>query len=97
MDRRKIGTSIAILMFSLSVGSAASAGRSDGFATPVDPPPPPRGGTLVGAPPVRSTTCGGAVGCGILSGACALAGGTYSEWHSDDHGHTHGICTWPWE
>jgi hypothetical protein len=102
MDRRKFGTSTAIVavvlgLGSLGIGSAASAGAGDLLGTPADPPRPPRPGTLVGAPPVPATTCGGVVGCGILSAACALAGGTYSEWHSDDHGHPHGICTWPWE
>jgi hypothetical protein len=97
MNRGKIGASIAILTFSLSAASVASAGSGDVLGTPTDPPPPPRGWTLVGGGPVPSTTCGGAISCGLLKTACGLAGGTYSEWHSSDHGHTHGICTWPWE
>ena len=103
MNRRRIGTAIAILTLGLSagslgVGSAVSAGHADVFGTPTaPPPPPPRLGTLVGPPPVRATTCEGADSCGLLSAACAFVGGTYSEWHSSDHGHTHGICTWPWE
>ena len=102
MNRRRIGTAIAILTLGLSAGSlgagsAVSAGHADVLGTPTAPPPPPRPGTLVWTPPARATTCEGAVQCGILGGACALVGGTYSEWHSSDHGHTHGICTWPWE
>ena len=97
MNRLKLGTSIAIVILSLGVGGATSAGAGDLLGTPTDPPPPPRPGSLVGHPPAPATTCGGVVGCGILSAACALAGGTYSEWHSRDHGHPHGICTWPWE
>ncbi|MDJ0768223.1 MAG: hypothetical protein QNJ12_05490 [Ilumatobacter sp.] len=65
---------------------------------PVSPPPPPPVAELA-VPDQRqhSTTCEGAVSCGILGGACELAGGTYTDWESSDHGHTHGICTWPWE
>jgi hypothetical protein len=97
MDTRKISTSVAIITFSLGVGSAASAGIGDVLGTPTNPPPPPRVGTLVGPPPVRATTCEGADSCGLLSAACDFVGGTYSEWESPDHRHPHGICTWPWE
>ena len=92
---RRTIVALSILAAGLVGGSPAFAdGQTDGGAAELGRP------TGLAAPePGRqeSTTCGGTIGCTILRGACGLASGTYSEWHSRDHGHPHGICTWPWE
>jgi hypothetical protein len=91
-------TTIAALAIGLGTAGTASAGDlTSGPGTP--PPPPPRTGTLVSPTPgpSRATTCEGARQCDLLGDVCGFAGGTYSEWDSSDHGHPHGICTWPWE
>jgi hypothetical protein len=97
---RRITFGLAIAAGTLGIG-AANAGAADiGFTTPdTTPPPTPRGGTLVAAPPEKSTTCEGNTQCGILKAACDFAGGTYSGWQSTlpGHDHAHGVCTWPWE
>ena len=91
---------LAIAIGTLGLGAATAGATDTGFTTPSPTPPPPtRVGTLVAAPPQKSTTCEGNVQCDILQGACELVGGTYSGWHSTTpgHDHTHGVCTWPWE
>jgi hypothetical protein len=91
---------LAIAIGTLGMGATAAGATDTGFTTPnATPPPPTRVGTLVAAPPQKSTTCEGNVQCDILQGACELVGGTYSGWHSTTpgHDHTHGVCTWPWE
>ena len=76
----------------LSILAAGLVGGSPAFADG------PSGGLAAPEPGRQeSTTCGGTIGCTILRGACGLVSGTYSEWHSRDHGHPHGICTWPSE
>ena len=62
-----------------------------------DPPPPEVGELAAPTGRQEATTCEGNVNCKILQGACDLVGGTYTGWDSRDHGHSHGICTWPWE
>lgn len=90
-------TALAIVAASLAVGAPAFAGGdlSDGGDTP-----PPTGPGVIKAPDAgreESTTCAGEDGCALLKKACDLVSGTYTEWDSRDHGHPHGICTWPWE
>lgn len=45
----------------------------------------------------KATTCEGDDQCGGLGKICDFFGGTFNSHHSRDHGHEHGICTWPWE
>ncbi|HWL42336.1 MAG TPA: hypothetical protein VNQ73_05285 [Ilumatobacter sp.] len=89
-------TALVIGAASLMAGAPAFAG--DDLAARHDTPPPQVDDFKAPEPGRQeSTTCEGAVICTILGAACRLAGGTYNEWDSRDHGHPHGICTWPWE
>jgi len=86
---------LAIVAGALAGGAPAFAdGQADSAVVAF-----PGLGKLTAPDPGRqeSTTCGGEIGCAILGAACGLVSGTYSEWDSRDHGHPHGICTWPWE
>ena len=104
MRTSQIIVGLAIAAAGLGVGAGVSASEStldtstSSLTTRPTPPPPPTSGELV-APEHRqqSTTCEGAIKCTLLQGACDLVGGTHTEWDSSDHGHAHGICTWPWE
>ncbi len=87
---------IAAALVAIPAGTAAADSYTIG-----DPPPPPPPAVAEFVAPgdstARSTTCEGNVSCWLLEGACELAGGTYTGWHSNDrgHDHEHGICTWP--
>ena len=84
MRARHFFTAITTTVLIAGGLGAGSVSAGDSYSTPNDRPQ-------------KSTTCEGTVRCKILEGACDLVGGTYTGWESSDHGHTHGICTWPWE
>lgn len=87
---------LTIVAASLVTGAPAFAGD---LSSGVDAPPPPAPADFKSPDDGReeSTTCEGDDSCTFLRKVCDLVSGTYSEWESRDHGHTHGICTWPWE
>jgi hypothetical protein len=90
----KSAIALAVLAAGFTSAGTASA-RGDAFAPNRTEP---IGGLTTPAPePQPSTTCEGNRQCGALRWACDLVGGTYSGWQSSDHGHEHGVCTWPWE
>ncbi len=78
----------------LGAGSASATGD---YAVPSDPPPPTVGELVAPEHRQKSTTCEGGISCTILELDCESVGGTFTSWTCRDHGHTHGICTWPWE
>lgn len=99
MNIKRTIAAITIGMAGLGVGAGSVAAGQ--YASPEEPPPPPPPTTMdeLVSPERRaeSTTCEGAVQCKLLDSICGAVGGTYTDWTSRDHGHTHGICTWPWE
>ena len=90
-------TALAVVAASLVTGAPTLAGAD--LSGGVDTPPPPAPGAFKApdAGPEEASTCEGEDNCAYLRKVCDFVSGTYTEWESRDHGHTHGICTWPWE
>ena len=99
MPIKKSLVAAVIAASALGVGGAANAAELT--TAPSSPPPPTRTINDLAVPETveESSTCEGNISCAILEKLCLTVGGTYNGWESKTpgHGHTHGVCTWPWE